>query len=167
PTTPASAVPLAAGWPSWERSFSADSAWVCSPCAEGSWYHSGSGGLLGCERHLAARGVDADVELIEEVAAEKAVTARVRHLVGSDRHAAHARLTDLDRVHDDEVHPVAARDALHPTGGNRPRERDAGRSQGSRADQRPVGPRVYHELCRRRSVEPHVDHDRLSWRIPD
>src|SRR5438876_11265445 len=84
--------------------------------------------LLRRERDDAGRGVDVDREAVEEVAPEEAV-AGARDVVGRDLHAAHARLTDLQRLDEDERDLVAARDAGHARGADRARDRRAGGPQ--------------------------------------
>src|SRR5256885_14999154 len=71
--------------------------------------------LLRRERDDAGCGVDVDREAVEEVTPEEAV-AGARDVVGRDLHAAHARLTDLQRLDDDEGDVVAARDPRHARG---------------------------------------------------
>src|SRR5213594_4821039 len=81
--------------------------------------------LLRRERDDAVRGVDVDREAVEEVASEEAV-AGARDVVGRDLHAPHARLTDLQRVDDDERDLVGARDARDARRADGARDRGAG-----------------------------------------
>src|SRR6059036_933384 len=68
--------------------------------------------LLGSERHHAPAGIDVHVELVEEIAPEKAIAhIRGRQGVGAHRHPSDAGVADLDAVDDHELDLFASRRA--------------------------------------------------------
>src|SRR5262245_66053647 len=86
------------------------------------------GGLLWGERDHTLAGVDVDVELIEKIATEEAVShVRGRQVEGANHHAAHAGVTDLDTVDRDELDPIAAGGSDDLARGGRRRDLDPGR----------------------------------------